>query len=95
MAAFTNPAAYTYGNAARTAPDGLFAPHVADVDASVRREFPLFESVRFSFQADAFNLPNRTYFAAPNTTLSSANFGFYTSQANQPRKLQFSGRITF
>jgi hypothetical protein len=93
--AFTNPALYTYGNAARTAPYGLFAPHVADIDASVRREFPIFESIKFAFQADAFNLPNRTYFAAPATGTGSSNFGTYASTANQPRKLQFSGRITF
>jgi hypothetical protein len=95
VAAFTNPAAFTYGNAARNAPDNLFAPHTADIDASVRREFPLYEAVHLIFQGDVFNLPNRTYFAAPNTTLSSSNYGFFSSQGNQPRKFQFSARITF
>ncbi|HEX9201147.1 MAG TPA: TonB-dependent receptor [Acidobacteriaceae bacterium] len=94
-AAFTDPLAYTYGNAARTAPYGLFAPHLADIDVSVRREFPIYESLKVSFQADAFNLPNRVYFAAPGTGIDSANFGEYGSTANQPRKLQFSTRITF
>ena len=37
--AFVDPAAYTVGNIARSAPFGLFAPHNADVDLSVRREF--------------------------------------------------------
>jgi hypothetical protein len=95
VAAFTNPTPYTYGNAARNAPDGLFAPHVADIDASVRREFPIYEAVHLIFQGDVFNLPNRTYFAAPNTTLSSSNFGYFTSPSNQPRKFQFSARLTF
>jgi hypothetical protein len=95
VAAFTNPAAYTIGNAARNAPDDLFAPHIADIDASVRREFPVYEAVHFIFQGDVFNLPNRTYFAAPNTTLSSSNYGYFTSQGNQPRKFQFSARLTF
>jgi hypothetical protein len=95
VAAFTSPAVYTYGNAARNAPDDLFAPHIADFDGSVRREFPVYEAVKLAIQADIFNLVNSVYFSAPNTTLTSADYGWYTSQANQTRKVQFSARITF
>ena len=94
-AAFTNPAVYTYGNAARTAPYGLFAPTLTDIDASVRREIAIHEAVRLAVQADVFNLPNAVYFTAPNTTLDSANYGFYSAQANQARKFQLSARVTF
>jgi outer membrane receptor protein involved in Fe transport len=73
----------------------LFAPTSTDIDAAVRREFPLFESARLTVQADAFNLLNKVYFGAPNTTLSSTSFGTYTTQGNLPRKFQFSARITF
>jgi hypothetical protein len=95
VGAFTSPAAYTYGNAPRTAPYGLYAPHITNLDANLRRDFPIWEGVKFAFQADVFNLLNRPYFGAPNTSITSASFGTYTSQANQPRKYQFSGRITF
>jgi Carboxypeptidase regulatory-like domain/TonB dependent receptor len=95
ISAFANPAVYTYGNAARTAPDGLFAPTTTNIDASVRREFPLFESLKFTLQCDAFNVLNKVYFGSPNTTLSSTSFGTYTTQGNLPRKYQFSARITF
>ena len=95
VAAFTNPANGTYGNAARTAAYGLFAPHIADIDASVRKEVPIHESIKFALQGDVFNLPNRVYFAAPTTGTGSANFGLYANQANQPRKWQFSARVTF
>ena len=94
-AAFTDPAVYTYGNAARTAPYGLFAPTLTDIDASVRRDISLTESLKLIFQADVFNLPNAVYFTAPNTTLDSASYGFYSAQANQARKWQFSARLTF
>jgi hypothetical protein len=94
-AAFTDPAAYAYGNAARTAPDNLFAPHTQDIDVSVRREVPIRESLKLAIQADAFNVVNAVYFGAPNTTLDSTSFGYLTTQANQPRKLQFSARLTF
>jgi hypothetical protein len=38
---------------------------------------------------------NAVHFAAPGTGIDSATFGIYSSMVNQPRKLQFSGRITF
>jgi hypothetical protein len=94
--AFTDPAAYTWGDVARSAPDHLFAPHNADMDLSVRREFKIREQVRLALQADAFNVNNAVHFSAPGTlNMDSASFGLITSVANLPRKLQFSGRITF
>jgi hypothetical protein len=94
-AAFVDPPNYTAGNLARSAPLGLFAPHNADFDLSVRREFPIRERVRLAFQADAFNLNNSVHFAAPGTGIDSASFGIFSSMANQPRKLQFSARLSF
>jgi hypothetical protein len=94
-AAFVDPPAYTAGNIARSAPLGLFAPHVADLDLSVRREFAIREHVRLAIQADAFNVNNAVHFAAPGTGIDSATFGIFSSMVNQPRKLQFSARISF
>ena len=100
-AAFSLAPIYTYGNAARTAPDGLFAPTYSDLDLSVRKEFPLLESATLTVQADDFNALNEVVFAAPNSSFSAsassaANaFGTYTAQGNLPRKYQFSARITF
>jgi hypothetical protein len=94
-AAFVDPPAYTAGNIARSAPLGLFAPHVADFDLSVRREFRIVERVRLAIQADAFNLNNAVHFAAPGTNIDAASFGIVSSMANQPRKLQLSARIAF
>jgi hypothetical protein len=65
------------------------------VDVSIRRDFAIRESVRLAIQVDAFNVNNAVHFAAPNTSLDSSAFGTFTSQANQPRKLQFSARLTF
>jgi len=94
-AAFVDPANYTAGNIARSAPLGLFTPHIADLDLSVRREFPIRERVRLAFQVDAFNVNNAVHFAAPGTGIDSASFGIFSAMSNQPRKLQFSGRISF
>ena len=94
-AAFVDPAAYTVGNIPRAAPYGLFAPHNADVDITVRREFVIRERIRLAFQADAFNVNNAVHFAAPGLGIDSATFGIFSAIANSPRKLQFSSRVTF
>jgi hypothetical protein len=94
-AAFADPAAYTAGDIARSAALGLFAPHNADLDVSLRREFPVREQVKLSIQADAFNVNNSVHFAAPGLGIDSASFGIFSSMANQPRKLQFSARLSF
>lgn len=95
VAAFTAPASLTIGNAPRTAPYGLFAPSIADIDLSVRREFVIHEGVTFAIQGDAFNTLNSVYLAAPVVNMNAANFGSFTAQANNPRKLQLSARVTF
>jgi len=94
-AAFVDPVAYTAGDIARSAPLSLFAPHNADLDVSLRREFPIREQMKLSFQADAFNVNNAVHFAAPGLGIDSASFGIFSSMANQPRKLQFSARLSF
>jgi hypothetical protein len=93
--AFVAPAAYTWGNLPRTGVYGLNAPYNADVDLSVRREFVIHENVKLAIQADAFNVNNAVHFGAPGLNPDQASFGTLTSQANQPRKLQFNARITF
>jgi hypothetical protein len=94
-AAFIDPLAYTEGDIPRAAAYGLFAPHNADVDISVRREFVFGERAKLGFQADAFNINNAVHFAAPGLGIDSATFGVFTSMANSPRKLQFSARLSF
>jgi hypothetical protein len=51
--------------------------------------------VKLAFQADAFNVNNAVHFAAPGTNIDTATFGIFSAMANQPRKLQFSARVTF
>ena len=94
-AAFTDPAPYTVGNTPRTAPFGLRAPGIWDEDLSLRRQFNITERIKFSLQADAFNVFNNVYFSAPTTNIDSASFGAVTSQGNTPRKLQLNARLTF
>ncbi|HWB84612.1 MAG TPA: TonB-dependent receptor [Bryobacteraceae bacterium] len=93
--AFSDPAPYTFGNLPRTAAFGLFGPHLFNEDASLRREIVLHEKWKLAFEANMFNITNSVHFGSPGTNIDAANFGQVSTQANQPRKVQFNARITF
>lgn len=94
-AAFVDPAQFTAGNVARTAPYGLRVPYTQDVDLSVRREIAIREQMKLMVQVDAFNVSNEVHFAAPGTNIDNKSFGIFSSQANSPRKLQVGARFVF
>jgi hypothetical protein len=62
---------------------------------SLYKEFPIHEKLTFNFRVEAFNLFNRVQFGNPNTSVGNALFGNITTQLNNPRALQFSGRFLF
>jgi hypothetical protein len=93
-AAFSSPAAYTYGNVGRTLPD-VNGPGLVNLDLSILRSFPIKENYRLQFRAEAFNLNNTPAFATPGTTLNSTTFGVVTATRNRPRELQFALRLDF
>ena len=89
--------AYTFGNAPRTAPYGLTGPGNFDLDISLRRTFNLHlgQGTRLSLQADLYNVTNYVFFGGIGTTLGSSSFGQVSSQVNNPRAAQLSGRFEF
>jgi len=93
--AFSLPAAFTIGNAPRTYPYKLRGPGNYTENLSVRRAFSIYEGLKFTFEASAFNLDGHVDFSGPGTTFGSSTFGTVTGQANSPRDLQFSGRFDF
>jgi hypothetical protein len=93
-ACFTTPANFTYGNEPR-ADNDLRTPGTHNWDMSLFKDFPLKEGVALNFRAEAFNLFNRVQFGSPNTSLGNSQFGWIIRQQNNPRLLQFAGRITF
>jgi hypothetical protein len=89
--------AYTFGNAPRTAAYNLYGPGNFGLDISLQRSFPLhFESARFNFRADWFNVTNHTQFAVASTQVGNTAFGQVTANTSAARKsLQLTGRIDF
>lgn len=60
-----------------------------DLDASVSKDFKLWERVKFQFRIDAFNLMNHTNFQAPNGSLS------VTADPANPTKATFATSSAF
>jgi hypothetical protein len=86
----------------------IYGPGIFQVNASVRREFGIFERLRLQLRAEAFNLFNKPQFSNYQTTLSFSNFGIPISTLNTtlgginslyqlggPRSMQFSARFSF
>lgn len=92
---FSDPGAFTYGNAPRTLGQ-LLSPGVLNLDASVLKTFPVTEHASFQFRFEAFNIFNHPQFGPPNTAFGPGQpTGLISFQANQPRILQFAGKILF
>lgn len=93
--AFAVPAQGTFGTSGR---DAFRSAPYWDVDLSIFRQFPLGESRRFEFRAEAFNLFNTVIFGQPGNDISNAStFGRVTSVATgtNARQLQFGAKIIF
>lgn len=82
-------------------PNSMTAPGYKDVDASIFRDFTIYERVKFQFRGEATNVFNMVNLAAPGGTFSSASsFGIITSGVSFPsgtgmRVIQLGGRLLF
>ncbi|HTD95817.1 MAG TPA: TonB-dependent receptor, partial [Edaphobacter sp.] len=90
-AAFTQNATGTYGNLGRNAFRG---PNFYNVDASLSRNFPLYERIAFNLRLEAFNVLNHPNLQTFTTALNSGTFGNATA-AFDPRIFQLAGKFTF
>jgi hypothetical protein len=92
---FSQPAAFTFGNEPRVDPT-LRSAGIANWDFSAYKNFPFSEDrARLQFRAEFFNIFNRVQFAPPNTQFGTSQFGVISTQANQPRLVQFALRFLF
>ena len=81
-----------YGNAGRNT---ARSSPMYQADVRLQKDFPLhWEKSRLEFQAECFNLLNKTNFAAPASIRSNSNFGTITA-AYPARVIQFALRFAF
>jgi hypothetical protein len=93
-AAFAAPPAYTFGNESRL--DNTLRGHgIANWDFTLSKSIPIRERLSFDFKAEIFNLYNRVQFGDPGTQYGAATFGIVNAQVNNPRQIQFAGRLSF
>jgi hypothetical protein len=90
-AAFTQPAAGTFGNLGAYA---IHYPFFNNWDVTAQKNFRVTERLRTDFRAEFFNFPNHLSYTALSTTVGSSTFG-QVSGATDPRTLEFALRITF
>lgn len=94
---FTTAPAYTFGNVGPVLPD-VRTDWTRNVDAVLSKNFAFAvaeKKVTAQLRIECFNLFNTAQFAAPNGTVTSAAFGQVTTQANDPRDLQFALKFLF
>ena len=74
----------------------LRGPGQKNIDFALERSFPIVRHVNFLFRSEFFNATNTPNFANPATTVSStASFGKISATSNNPRIIQFAGKIQF
>ncbi len=93
-AAYALPAPFTFGNAARTAPDAR-SHGIANYDFTIFKNTKISERVGIQFRTEVFNLFNRVRFGYPGTAIGNPQFGIVSGQYNDPRLVQFALRLVF
>ncbi len=97
--AFSRPAVGTWGNVGRNA---LWGPGLDSVDASIAKNFPLWEGVKLQVLAQAFNAFNHVNLGGVNSCFDCQNSGAGTisstassQEGTSMRVLQFGARVEF
>jgi len=97
-AAFSLPAAGTFGNLGRNT---MYGPGFTNVDFSLLKTTKFTETKTLEFRAEFFNIPNHPNFGQPSSTYNTASFGqiFQTFGATlglgTSRQIQMALKFTF
>jgi hypothetical protein len=89
---FSQPAPFTFGNMTPTSPE-LRSPGVNNTDLSLFKTFTPRANMHVQLRVEALNVFNRVQFGAPELSVSSASFGVISTQANEPRQVQFGLKL--
>ena len=91
-AAFTEPANYTLGDAARIM--SIYERPTLNEDISLQKNFSILEKVNATFRMEAFNAFNRHRFNSIDNTVTDPGFGTYNGVTGN-RTMQASLRLSF
>jgi hypothetical protein len=91
-AAFTTPAAYTFGNVGRNT---VYGPGMQTMDLALTRSFAVAERLRLVMRAEAYNALNHSNWGTPNRFVNTPQFGSITEATTPGREFQLSARLSF
>jgi hypothetical protein len=91
-AAFTTPAAFTFGNAGRNTMTG---PALHKVDVALEKRIPAGRDKAVLFRTEVFNLFNHTNLGTPERFVNTPQFGTVIMAATSARQIQFVLRYLF
>jgi hypothetical protein len=91
--AFSQPAAFTFGNTSRTLPD-VRSPGVVNFDFSITKNTKLGERFSTQLRGEFFNGFNHPNFGTPGTVFGTSTFGVISS-ASDPRIIQLGLKVLF
>jgi len=91
-AAFSTPAAFTFGNVGRNT---VYGPGRQTLDLALQREFAMTETVKLQIRAEAFNALNHSNLGTPNRFVNTPQFGTITEAATPGREIQLGLRLSF
>ncbi|HWB95219.1 MAG TPA: carboxypeptidase-like regulatory domain-containing protein [Bryobacteraceae bacterium] len=95
IAAFSQPAPYTFGNAPPRLPN-VRTPFYMNEDISFFKNTYIHESMYVQLRGEFYNLFNRVVFGGPAASINNpSTFGIISSQANTPRLIQFAIKLIF
>jgi hypothetical protein len=92
-AAFSQPAAFTFGDSARFL-SNLRAPGFVNWDMGLQKWWNITETKRFQFRFELFNAFNHPNFFVPDSNLGDTSFGVINA-AYPARSVQFAGKFYF
>lgn len=94
-ACFSQPSTpFSFGNESRV--DSALRSHgINNWDLSLDKDTQITERVHLTISAQFLNAFNRVQFGPPVTQVGGSLFGQVTSQANNPRQIQFASRVVF
>ncbi|HEU0253446.1 MAG TPA: hypothetical protein VFR12_10480, partial [Pyrinomonadaceae bacterium] len=91
-AAFSTPAAFTFGNVGRNT---VYGPGRQTLDIALQREFAMTETVKLQIRAEAFNALNHSNLGTPNRFVNTPQFGTITEASTPGREIQLGVRLSF
>jgi hypothetical protein len=83
-----------FGHATRDNPKARYPWYLSE-NITMSKNVDFTEKVKLTLRFEAFNIFNRVRMGAPDSTVTSANFGVIRAQGNDPRRMQFGAKVVF